>query len=79
MLILAEQPGVASQSFATPGYKSVALRAMLISRHISFVDTYPDGTINIRIVEKQQGYCSGGYARVVERSEKFDSIEKQQE
>ena len=31
------------------------------------------------IVEKQQDYCSGGYARVVERSEKFDSIEKQQE
>jgi hypothetical protein len=31
-------------------------------------------TSNIRIVEKQQGYCSGGYARVVERSEKFDSI-----
>ena len=28
MLILAEQPGVASQSFATPGYKSVALRAI---------------------------------------------------
>ena len=27
-----------------------------------------------RIVKKQQGYCSGGYARVVERSEKFDSI-----
>ena len=35
------------------------------------------GTINIRIVEKQQGYCSGGYARVVERSEKFDSIKYQ--
>ena len=30
------------------------------SRHISLVATYPDGTINIRIVEKQQGYCSGG-------------------
>ena len=30
--------------------------------------------MNIRIVEKQQDYCSGGYARVVERSEKFDSI-----
>ena len=28
MLILAEQPGVASQNFATPGYKSVALRAI---------------------------------------------------
>ena len=24
--------------------------------------------------KKQQGYCSVGYARVVERSEKFDSI-----
>ena len=29
MLILAEQPGVASLSFATPGYKSVALRAIV--------------------------------------------------
>ena len=34
-------------------------------------------TSNIRIVEKQQGYCSVGYARVVERSEKFDSIKYQ--
>ena len=24
--------------------------------------------------KQQQGYCSVGYARVVERSEKFDSI-----
>ena len=28
-------------------------------------------------VKKQQGYCSVGYARVVKRSEKFDSIKYQ--
>ena len=29
---------------------------------------------NYKNIRKQQGYCSVGYARVVERSEKFDSI-----
>ena len=29
---------------------------------------------NYKNIRKQHGYCSVGYARVVERSEKFDSI-----
>ena len=58
-----------------------------ISRHISFVGSnllykWRISLVTIRKskeftawnVKKQQGYCSVGYARVVERSEKFDSI-----
>ena len=58
-----------------------------ISRHISFVGsnrlykwrislvtTRQSKEIAAWNVKKQQGYCSVGYARVVERSEKFDSI-----